>query len=186
MAETIEFTASNGIKIETKFSGLLYRDHRDGSRVHLGYTFKSMVDTAISEWYQDRRDEELGRWRWPDNPDYVVYRVPDEDDEDGRFVRVVNERTGESEGIWEKYVPRYTPVEYADAARAYFDEHTRKHWTDAKTGEVWVISVEGYTAPMAALVEGQKFVTQEYGYLINDERITSGRRIWPEQDETDA
>lgn len=48
----------------------------------------------VAKFFQELRDHELGRWRDPENPDYVVYP-----DKEGCFidqpaVRVVNEKTG--------------------------------------------------------------------------------------------
>lgn len=74
------------------------------------------------EFFQGKRDEELGRWRWPENPDYVVYRA---DDYDGFMI--LDEREGktwtyhwaaikddpEFDGPW-------------DAARAFFEAHPER------------------------------------------------------------
>lgn len=86
---------------------------------------------ALEEFFQAKRDAELGRWRWPENPDYVVY--PRGEDR----VRVILESTGDFADS-----SRGTVIvsPFKDAARAYFDAHPEsKPWHDAEQGEFWAV-----------------------------------------------
>ncbi|QIK61774.1 hypothetical protein G7068_00035 [Leucobacter viscericola] len=48
---------------------------------------------ALREFFQHERDTELGRWRWPEYPEYVVRKLPDSNPE---TVIVINESYGPS------------------------------------------------------------------------------------------
>ncbi len=87
------FTASSGGTVAVDSSGrMLVADY---TRVALGegvtrvsrsaHIDAEMVPT-LREFFQAERDEELGRWRWPDDPDFVVYA------EDDGVHNVVNEK----------------------------------------------------------------------------------------------
>ena len=41
---------------------------------------------ALRAFFQAERDDALGRWRDTENPDYVAYRTPKYDDDDGRCI----------------------------------------------------------------------------------------------------
>lgn len=182
-----KFIASNGcavwrdkdgeLKLEGKAFDFLFREH----------------DVAAREFFLHERDQELGRWRWPENVDYVVYPVGDE------TVDVLRERSvsdksrgpGRQAGIardqaatWDK---DYSQNFYA-AARAYFAAHPEpKPWHDAKPGEVWVLAVDGLEE-MVMVVHESKY--GGYRFRLNDREgtvyaldtpaIRAGRRIWPE------
>ncbi len=159
-------------------SGRTIRSNEDGSisfQGGNGYIGPGLSFDA-EEFFQAKRDAELGRWRWPENPDYVVYP------EDGGAHNVVRESTGLSlmasrDGI------RFQQDPHADAARAYFEAHPeRKPWQEAQPGEVWVIR---YRGEESAWVAGRS----DFAHLFEQaERsiskvhmdISEGRRIWPE------
>ena len=128
-------------------------------------------ETTVSE-----RDQGLGRWRWPENPDYVVYpsvrvlaRV--------RTVVVLHEPSGDN-----VYIPESSgfDTDEARAALAYFAAHpVSKPWHDAKPGEAWVITYGG--EEHAVISDGAFFLWQSGSeQSIKDSRISAGRRIWPE------
>lgn len=85
------------------------------------------------EYFQAKHDEELGRWRWPLDPDYVAYLRDDEP----RRVRVIRESTGDFTDTVEGST---LDGPFKDAARAYFEAHPApKPWHDAKAGEFWSV-----------------------------------------------
>lgn len=172
-----KYTASNGAQIVLTNAGktgyvLVERDD-DVASAYLG--FEEMV--AWREFFRAERDEELGRWRWPENPDYVVY--PDEDGD----VVVINEGKGISSSI---IIRRDIGTRNPDhpstkAARAFFDAHPeRKPWHDAKPGEVWAVTIDG--VERALLVEHEQFTDGNEGWYFAEPEITAARRIWPESD----
>lgn len=171
-----KFTARNDATVE-QFSKSLDVQTR-GASIWL----EPWAVDALREFFQAERDEELGRWRWPKNPDYVIY--PDEDGD----VVVLGERDGRY-GILQTRatLDRYPSSFGAEAARAYFDAHpTRKPWEDAKPGEVWVIDEANRetTAARACMVndrvqfEPVNNITHRVD--VDDSSIINARRIWPE------
>lgn len=97
-----------------------------------------VVDAA--EYFQAKRDAELGRWRWPDDPRFVVYPGYSPGEEE-RFVRVVEENTGVSTLVYES---QRDGVRGHNVATAYFEAHPEsKPWHDAKAGEFWQITHNG-------------------------------------------
>ncbi|KQT75374.1 hypothetical protein [Microbacterium sp. Leaf436] len=189
-----DFTASNGIEIRitTDLGGDKYLHGTVPNEVdQVGFTPELHATAsekgleALREFFQAEADERLGRWRWPENPNYVVYI------EDGYAV-VVDEAG-----------PKKTPDRIASrhledpvgsigwgefAARAYFDAHPEpKPWHDAKPGEVWELTLEGekpaafypsksmngYFTPVMPNT-GTTAVNFDWPL------ITAGRRIWPE------
>lgn len=165
------FTASNGVAVQREDQGTLVNSSRHG-------LMRLAVDEALAlrEFFLHERDQELGRWRWPENPDYVVYR----DDRPGGF-RVMHEPTGDTwTYFWDAIKDDPQFVGPWDAARAYFAAHPEpKQWHDAKHGEVWVIEYEGKEE---AVVSTSRFFTWPHGsqQYHDDPDITAGRRIWPE------
>lgn len=166
-----EFTASNGITVE-----------RDGSMIFTtrGRLFADDAE-ALREFFQAERDEGLGRWRWPENPDYVVYGNAGAWD-----VRVVDERDGS--GNWYQRGTRLDGP-YADAARAYFDAHPeRRVWGVRSPGEVWDIDVQTggvravtvYSARHDEPIIVFRDAFTQVEYEENDPSIRDARRIWPE------
>lgn len=175
---TKNFTATNGYTLQNN-GGLLRIKDDLGKNTLRSYDFLNNEDTrALREFFRHERDEELGRWRWPERSDYLVYPVGE------GVVDVIRESNisditlgpGRQQGItrdsaynWDK---AYSKTFY-NAARAYFDAHPlRKPWHDAKPGEVWVLKTEGVDErwnPTAFTVTdgGSKFVPVEPGYSIS-------------------
>lgn len=175
-----DFVASNGIPV--------YIHDDEGGAVRL---FTTMPDgtypmqaaagddvQALREFFRAEEDERRGRWRWPENRDYVVYAARDGDGVHWS----VNEATGESHMNTRAGV---SSDEHARVARAYFDAHPEpKPWADAKPGDVWVFEIEGEEmlvglAVQRVLAVGFNTVT---GTSIDVDRlstITGARRVWP-------
>lgn len=83
-----EFTASNGHKVTP---------NGDGANVYRGIMSTPIYPDemqALREFFQAETDERLGRWRDPEQADFVVYG-PFEPDEIGYDLIVVDEQTGE-------------------------------------------------------------------------------------------
>lgn len=181
-----EFKASNGATVSRDIAGGVKATPPAGAIIWL----PSMSATALREFFQHERDKELGRWRWPENPEYVVYRKPGADDEDGRAALVLDERTGVAPRRWER---GFDSGVFGQAARAYFDAHPEpKPWHNALPGEVWVITTaESEEIAVRACIQNEK---PTFEYIANvatkigvtDEQITSGRRIWPESPHGDT
>ncbi|GGH33977.1 hypothetical protein [Microbacterium album] len=168
-----EFKASNGVAVRLVSAGLEAQVDNGIGVIHLALDRTA----ALREFFLHERDEQLGRWRWPENPDYVVY--PREE----RRVRVIHEPTGDfADSVRGTTIPG--PVK--DAARAYFDAHPEpKPWRDAKPGEVWVVTKDDTEGEFAAVVSDPvvtgrtSFDAAAISFPVTDLRITAARRIWP-------
>ena len=177
-----KYTASNGVGVRIDSP---YLDIKDGVSWRGIAGSRELI--ALREFFAQERDEELGRWRWPENPDYVVYL-------DGkgsrRSVTIFKESTGGIViGIGEQFLLTVADdgSEYRSAARAYFDAHPeRKPWHDAKPGEVWVIEATGDgtdtdTGGRAWVLNSGAFMFQDESFVFAHD-IADARRIWPESD----
>lgn len=165
-----------------------------------GYLGRDAVFDA-EEYFQAKRDEELGRWRWPLNPHYVVY--PSEQfaaGEAGGWVRVVHEATSFVEEFARHATARATRADmlFPAAARAYFEAHPEvTPWDDAKVGEIWAVTAFGHERP-CRVIEANLSTEREGGiaFLPIDElgakffrpsqSITAAHRVWPEAERTVA
>lgn len=167
-----EFRARSGRTVRAKADGSVVFDHVNG------YLGPEQVFDA-EEFFQAKRDAELGRWRHPQNPDYVVY--PDEDGD----VVVLNEGEGISSSlIIRRDLAQRNPDHPAtQAARAYFEAHPeRKPWEDADDGEVWVLVSGEYRpgAPWYRLAGQWVSIAGNHPFPHRAFTITDGHRIWPE------
>lgn len=170
-----KFVASNGIEVGIDSGELLIGDPALSPLTPSGVI-------ALYEFFQHQRDEELGRWRWPDDPNFVVYK--DElDYVPGRnIVRVADESSGKHE--WFTVAGFSLPDlhdGFEQAAAAYFAAHLEpKPWHDAKPGEVWVVADENGEHPYT--VDETQFydIHRDCAMDFTDEGISAARRIWPE------
>lgn len=145
------------------------------------YLEPEMVAT-LREFFQHLRDEELGRWRWPENPDYVVYPR----DEYGQTV-VLRESTGHNITFLRGQVNKQGS-DYAQCALAFFEAHPepKPAWYEAKQNEIWVLTLEGdMLAPEAYRFDGGAFrpVNNPSRFFVRPDAslITTARRIYPEE-----
>ena len=129
---------------------------------------------------QAERDEQLGRWRDPENPDWVAYRTPEDDDGCGRCILLLDENTGDNHWEWER-------IATSGPGLRYFAAHPEpKPWEGAEPGEFWILTVDEKTNPYKIWTDTQRvrrFERVERPYTaisLNDPRITAGRRVWPE------
>ncbi len=178
-----KFTASNGVEIETSEIGGIF------VKGDYGYSQAGTEGVeALREYFQHERDRELGRWRDPVNRDLVVYRRPEEDDDDGRAVAVLDDSTGVAFTYWEKYgldgqgVTRYEKGQ--EAAGRYFAAHPEtKPWEEAEQGEIWELTDSEGREQLWVWdeIDGWRSVhSDKVSHLVGRE-ATAGRRIWPEE-----
>lgn len=169
------FTASNGIQVWLE----------DGTAsLSCGIPHEGATE-ALREFFLQERDEELGRWRWPENPDYVVYAGA------GGLLSVVNEANGYHHTFFESKIQEETFYQpFRRAAQAYLEAHPEpQSWEKAKPGEVWVLTINGVDEAATAYptYHGTGVLLHSTNgrgtYSPDDEEITDGRRIWPEPDD---
>ena len=131
---------------------------------------------ALREFFQAERDEELGRWRDPENPDMVVYPRPDQDDSYGRCMSLFDESSGEFWLAWERIATH-------DSSARYFAAHPEpKPWDTARPDDLWVLS-DGDREEVFRCGEHGLYQLKTGNPLCRVFpilTITGGRRIWPE------
>lgn len=180
---TTTFIASSGVEIETTETGEIF------VKGAYGYSQAGTEGVeALREFFQHERDRELGRWRDPDNRDLVVYRLPKEDNIDGRAVRVIDETSGDTFIYWETF-ESFRAGKHAQmwkVAVRYFEAHPEpRPWKEAKPREAWVLTIDGEEIPATTTLslysDGCDFYTGGDCINAHDPSITAGRRIWPEE-----
>lgn len=179
-----KYTASNGAQIvltNARQTGyVLVEKDDDVASAYLG--FEEMV--AWREFFRAERDEGLGRWRWPANPDYVVYPRRD------GAVLVLNEMSANG-GVPYRRGDRIDDME-AEAACAYFEAHpVRQPWDGAAVGEIWAVTIHGEEKPCRVIsplyandvpIAFLPVNVVSPTWFKPSASITAARRIWPESD----
>lgn len=173
------FEASNGATVERFSDSLEVKLHPREEWL------APWVVMALREFFRAERDEELGRWRWPENPNHVVYLSDERGTSGSRRVNVVNESTGYARTVVEKMLG-VAPGDFDSAAAAYFEAHPeRTPWDDAQHGEIWAMRLEA-GPEMVTYVDGESASSPRFIDPSDDmsygprSGFTSGRRIWPE------
>ena len=93
---------------------------------------------GLRNFFQKKRDRELGRWRDPKNPDMVCYPITDRAPVD---VRVLDERTGESYFYTRESILGHRFRKTFETAVRYYASHPVMHpWEWAKEGEYWLVT----------------------------------------------
>ena len=139
------------------------------------YLIQSQYEAARA-FFQAERDDTLGRWRDPENPDCICYPVAGDPDD----IWVVYEGSGLAY-MRERNQAFYAGNKFSEVARRYFAAHPEpKPWEEAKAGEVWILTRYGAEEPF--FVTGGEFTSTDLAVAtdLDDPRITDGRRIWPE------
>ena len=169
------YTASNGVGLT------ITRDRAVRWRPGIP---PDLVSSALRDYFQAERDEELGRWRDPKKPDMVCFPVVGDLD----AVWVVYEGTGLAY-MRERDQAFYAGNAFSEVAQRYFDTHPKpKPWDAAQPGEFWILTVDEKTDPYKIWTDTQRvrrFERVERPYTticLNDPRITAGHRVWPEED----
>ena len=133
-----KFEAKNGLQIETNLGPVVriwegYARDKENNRLR-GFSYLNDRDVeALREFFQHERDQELGRWRWPENPDMVVQA-----DKGGERTWVVDERNQQITGwVWRVDLDCSTArAEVVAAARAYFAAHPEPKHIPTEPGSV--------------------------------------------------
>ena len=169
------FTASNGW--ELRENGAIYSSSKSKEPL-----IGAKSARGLGELFQRKRDRELGRWRWPENADYVVYP-------NGTSRTVINESNGHVMiiSLHDRKVMNTYLDSYVGAAKAYDTAHPepKPAWHDAKPGEAWFVELNGFPSGIAVVREN---FTQHLFMFDNDEifttadHIVAARRIYPEGD----
>lgn len=98
-----------------------------------GYIGAERVADA-EEYFQARRDAELGRWRSPRHPDYVVYLI-------GYEALVIGEHVGLSQRFERGMVDASSSRVTEQVAAAYFEAHPEpKPWHSASKDDFWLVT----------------------------------------------
>jgi hypothetical protein len=137
---------------------------------------------ALRGFFRAEEDERLGRWRYPENPDYVVYPIPGKPD----AVRVLIESTSTTGFYYRGESGENSTEDMGRPARAYFDAHRDpKPWHAARKGELWVVIYDGGQEFAYRVITKGGGPTFEYieglsSFSVTDSNITSAHRIYPE------
>lgn len=140
---TEKFVASNGVIVDqvptTIGNRFVVQDvnpaQREGSRILSRSNWLDPRDAdALREFFQQERDLELGRWRWPENPDYVVYHGNSGSD----AVWVHNEREAGAIQSSARNSGDAGETDYFAAARAYFAAHPEPKPLPSEPHTAWV------------------------------------------------
>lgn len=168
------FRARSGRIVQVRDNGTVTFDHANG---YLS------PETAMDaeEFFQHQRDLELGRWRWPQNPDYVVM------DAGLGFAKILHEPSMETT-TWERGW-RDTRSISDEAGVAYFEAHPQRPAAEAKIGEVWELTLDDgseHTVFVHAdrTMGGRDGVSSGGAYFDLDDGtgIVSARKVWGPED----
>ena len=152
---------------------------RDGETFVLTGSVSEQVRAVLAA----HRDQEVGRYRWPVDPDYVAYPVRDIDG-NVREVRVLNERTGESRTYLDDdlFTPAPGPTQFRLAAADCFATYApRLPWHDAKKGDFWLLEIRGRSDGMFEVVERDDalwFARNADELPINSPYILDAQCVW--------
>ena len=141
---------------------------------------------ALRAFFQAERDEQLGRWRDPENPNIVVYPIPamnDQGDGYGRVVWVLDEAEMVSMTVLDDWEHTASP----GPARRYFTAHPLpepepKPWENAKEGDYWVQTIGGEPSSWHQGVRRLFWTDGERLSGTDLKDATAGHRVWPGED----
>ena len=104
---------------------------------------------ALRAFFQAERDEQLGRWRDPENPNVVVYPVGDQDDGYGQVVWVLDEAEMVSRTVLDdrhshssasRYFAAHPQPEPRPPFAAYVDKNGSAVWVTDENGNLRCLS----------------------------------------------
>ena len=168
--------ASNGASVHLDSNGRM--TFRRDSPLCVN-TLEAFWVQAAREFFQAERDEALGRWRDPQNPDMVCYPV----ECDPNAVWVVYEGDGRryhaTRTGWELTRPQYA----SEAAGRYFQAHPDPNpWRTAQPDEIWVLT-DGDRSEVFRCGENGLYSLKTgdpLSRVLPILTVTAGHRIWPE------
>ena len=134
---------------------------------------------ALRAFFQAERDEELGRWRDPENADWICYGRGSSRD----TVHVINEYDG-LPYMLERSQVAYVDREFSAVAQRYFEAHPKpKPWDAAQPDEVWVLTINNDREEVFRCGENGLYslktgdpISRVFPIIT----VTAGHRIWPE------
>ena len=142
---------------------------------------------ALRAFFQAERDEQLGWWRDPEEPDWIVC-LPENT---SNTIALLNERTLNI-NIWRRKAAEASRGHYSSVkvAQRYFAAHPdgepHKPWHDAKAGEYWLVTLKG-ADPIPTTVgnygENLYFTIDDDNHYCptDDHRIQNAVRLTPEE-----
>lgn len=175
------FVASNEVPVRRTKRG--YLSFTTTSDIELGTLNGVTVEqeSALREFFQHERDEELGRWRHPDYPDFYARRVSKGE------VGVWSEKTNQYRIVCEPMEQYTYNTAERQVARLFLEAHPEpKPWHEAKPGEIWVVAIKGVIAapePYRVIDGMLRPVSNPDRFWVapDSPEITNARRIWPEE-----
>ena len=134
----------------------------------------------VRAFFQAERDEELGRWRDPENPNIVCYPVAGDLDAVWVMYEGDGARYHATRNRWERLHPHYV----SETAGRYFAAHPEpKPWDTAQPDEVWALTINNDREEVFRCGENGLYslktgdpISRVFPILT----VTDGRRIWPE------
>ena len=140
---------------------------------------------SLRAFFQAERDETLGRWRDPENPDMVVYPVAGALD----AVWVMREGDGSRYHATRTGPRNLLPHYVSEAAGRYFAAHPEpKPWDAAQPDEVWVLTDGDRSEVFRCGEHGlyQLKTGNPLSRVFPILTVTAGHRIWPEPNGSDT
>ena len=172
---TTEFTASNGVTIETRHDGYLVVE--DGPTTDW---MGPRTADAVREYFTAERDAELGRWRDEESPDYVVYPAR------AGSITILHEPTGKHRHLIGRGEAKIATGEFADTARRYFATNPEpKPWQSAEVGTLWSITAGALGRTRIAIAHGDATFTDHDGIGWKADEVIDAERIWPTEESDD-
>lgn len=162
----------------------------DTNPYYSSFAVDSQVGQAIAEFYQKRRDSNLGRWRDPVNSDFVVYWNTKDDVAEIRSI--FNEATGESHAYpLERWEAELLDAETIEGR--FYDAHPLpkvepKPWHEATHGEVWIVdgTARAVTNPLPGSGSPIRFVDVDSirpAIDVMSPNIQEAYRVWSKPEE---
>lgn len=174
--EKEQFETSSGRIVKVGVDGSVMFD-----RVNGFLTAESAIDAA--EFYEAKRDVDLGRWRWPENPHLVVYVH-------GDSVAVVDESNGDRAHFLRSLCTSsnapLAPDGLHAAAHAYYETHqAATPWDGMQVGEIWMVTLHNVEQPcrvVATSHSGLGFLPltdHAATWFSPSPAVTGAYRLWP-------
>jgi len=173
------FATSNGVVID---HSILPNPPAPRDNIPLIVNVSERESDALAELFRSRDDNRLGRWRSPENADFVVYG-----DQDENHIRVVNEIDGENITFARDFVNPCGST-FAQVALAFFEAHPEsKPWHKAQQGEVWVVTrptTYDWETPttVRTVTSSRRFAdvsSLRPAFDVTSSEIVAAERIWP-------